>query len=246
MSTLKVANVHLESTGNNRLQYTGSNSAALIVAGANAINITSAGNVGIGTSAPDQKLQVAGNIRIADYGAIGPVSNTTGIVIHGGNNISGNPLQSGIIFRGNTGGAGGTASNGLEFYANGAQTMRLESGGNLLMNSGYGSAAVAYGCRAWANWDGRSTGTITPRASGGVTSVTKITTGSYSINFNFTMPDVNYSVSGAVGNTAYSSGSVAALTVVVSNMTTTYANVFTVSHGSNSIDFQYVNVSIVR
>lgn len=59
-----------------------------------------------------------------------------------------------------------------------------------------GSAPI-YGCRAWVNFDGTLSGTISPRASGNVTNVTKNGTGDYTINFTTAMPDANYAVSGA-------------------------------------------------
>jgi hypothetical protein len=67
-------------------------------------------------------------------------------------------------------------------------------GGNLSFNSGYGSAAVAYGCRAWVNFNG--TGTVAIRASGNVSSITDNGTGDYTVNFTTAMPDANYSVAG--------------------------------------------------
>ena len=76
--------------------------------------------------------------------------------------------------------------------------------GDLSFNSGYGSAAVGYGCRAWVNFNG--TGTVAIRASGNVSSITDNGTGDYTINFTTAMPDANYSVAGltignSVGNT---------------------------------------------
>ena len=62
--------------------------------------------------------------------------------------------------------------------------------GNLSFNSGYGSSAVAYGCRAWVNFNG--TGTPAIRGSGNVTSITDNGTGDYTVNFTTAMPDVNY------------------------------------------------------
>ena len=62
--------------------------------------------------------------------------------------------------------------------------------GNLSFNSGYGSAAVAYGCRAWVNFNG--TGTVAIRNSGNVTSITDNATGDYTVNFTTAMPDINY------------------------------------------------------
>jgi hypothetical protein len=64
--------------------------------------------------------------------------------------------------------------------------------GDLSFNSGYGSAAVAYGCRAWVNFNG--TGTVAIRASGNVSSITDNATGDYTVNFTTAMPDANYSV----------------------------------------------------
>jgi hypothetical protein len=72
---------------------------------------------------------------------------------------------------------------------------------NLLMNSGYGSDAVAYGCRAWVNFNG--TGTVAIRASGNVSSITDNGVGDYTVNFTTAMPDANYSV---VSNTQDLSG----------------------------------------
>jgi len=93
-------------------------------------------------------------------------------------------------------------------------------GTNLSFNSGYGSAAVAYGCRAWVNFNG-SNGSI--RGSGNVSSVTRNGTGTYTINFTNAMPDANYSLAGAASgnnaggesvriNTAPATGSVQILT----------------------------------
>ena len=77
----------------------------------------------------------------------------------------------------------------------GTERMRIDSSGNLLFNSGYGSAATAYGCRAWVNFNG--TGTVAIRGSGNVSSITDNGTGDYTVNFTTAMADANYS---AVGN----------------------------------------------
>ena len=70
---------------------------------------------------------------------------------------------------------------------------------NFQFNSGYGSVATAYGCRAWVNFNG--TGTVAIRGSGNVSSITDRGTGQYHINFTTALPDVNYSVNGsAIGS----------------------------------------------
>ena len=72
-----------------------------------------------------------------------------------------------------------------------------DSAGVFAFNSGYGSVATAYGCRAWVNFNG--TGTVAIRASGNITSITDNGTGDYTLNFTTAMPDANYSVAGVNG-----------------------------------------------
>jgi hypothetical protein len=74
-----------------------------------------------------------------------------------------------------------------------------DASANLQFNSGYGSIATAYGCRAWVNFNG--TGTVVIRASGNVSSITDNGTGDYTVNFTTAMPDANYCVTvGAINN----------------------------------------------
>jgi hypothetical protein len=90
--------------------------------------------------------------------------------------------------------ASGTAGNTITF----SEQMRLTAAGLLQFNSGYGSVATAYGCRAWVKFNGTTNtgGFCTINGSGGVTSISDDGTGSYTMNFSFTMPDINYSVAG--------------------------------------------------
>jgi hypothetical protein len=71
-----------------------------------------------------------------------------------------------------------------------ADVASLSSSGNFSFNSGYGSVATAYACRAWVNFNG--TGTVAIRASGNVSSITDNDTGDYTVNFTTSMPDTNY------------------------------------------------------
>lgn len=66
-----------------------------------------------------------------------------------------------------------------------------DASANLQFNSGYGSIATAYGCRAWVNFNG--TGTVAIRASGNVSSITDNGVGDYTVNFTTAMPDANFS-----------------------------------------------------
>lgn len=65
-----------------------------------------------------------------------------------------------------------------------------DSSGNLSFNSGYGSVATAYGCRAWVNFNG--TGTVAIRSSGNVSSITDNGTADYTVNFTNALADANY------------------------------------------------------
>lgn len=85
----------------------------------------------------------------------------------------------------------------LAFTEGGTEAMRIDSSSNLQFNSGYGSVATAYGCRAWVNFNG--TGTVAIRASGNVTSITDNGTGDYTVNFTTAMPDANYCASFSIG-----------------------------------------------
>jgi hypothetical protein len=126
-----------------------------------------------------------------------------------------------------------------------ALQMQLDASNNLLFNSGYGSAAVAYGCRAWVNFNG--TGTVAIRGSGNVTSITDNGVGNYTINFTTAMPDVNYSVSGYCTNPSsralvfgdvntYATGSLRINSAYISGT----------NGEATSVDATYVNISIFR
>ena len=89
---------------------------------------------------------------------------------------------------------------------NGTNAVTVDSG-NLQFNSGYGSVATAYGCRAWVNFDA-SSGTPSIRGSGNVSSITDNGTGDFTVNFSNAMPDRNYVVL-TEGNWAASGGAYA-------------------------------------
>lgn len=80
----------------------------------------------------------------------------------------------------------------IGFAEGGTQVGEFDASGNFLFNSGFGSVGIAYGCRAWVNFNG--TGTVAIRGSGNISSITDNGTGSYTVNFSTAMPDANYSV----------------------------------------------------
>jgi hypothetical protein len=126
----------------------------------------------------------------------------------------------------------------------------LDSSGNasvandLKFNSGYGSSATAYGCRAWVNFNG--TGTVAIRASGNVTSITDNGTGDYTVNFTNALADANYAVSGSSGGqSATSNGAIYQYDQLVAK-TTLVCRIATLSTAGGPIDAPQVAVSIHR
>jgi hypothetical protein len=85
-----------------------------------------------------------------------------------------------------------SAADTIDFTEGGTAVGQFDSSANFKFNSGYGSVATAYGCRAWVNFNG--TGTVAIRASGNVTSITDNGTGDYTVNFTNAMPDTSYAV----------------------------------------------------
>jgi hypothetical protein len=118
------------------------------------------------------------------------------------------------------------------------------TGSTFGFNSGYGSVATAYGCRAWVNFNG--TGTIAIRGSGNVSSITDSGTGQYTVNFTNALADGNYVMAGCAGYgpTYVNSGGI----FVSFNVgpggagtppTTTACEVNTVRATYNGVDAQY-------
>jgi hypothetical protein len=121
------------------------------------------------------------------------------------------------------------------------------AGGDLSFNSGYGSVATAYGCRAWVNFNG--TGTVAIRASGNVSSITDNGTGDYTVNFTNAMPDANYCWVGIAkdvgGGANYNYPSVG--NRFTTTPATTSIRVGTAyQQGGSASDFDYVYVSVFR
>lgn len=120
-----------------------------------------------------------------------------------------------------------------------------DSSGNLSFNSGYGSVATAYGCRAWVNFNG--TGTVAIRASGNVSSITDNNVGDYTVNFTNAMPDANYSavVSGGMSGAGAAYGS-ASSSVGGSITTTSSVRINTRNTAGTLTDADTVMVAIIR
>jgi hypothetical protein len=150
--------------------------------------------------------------------------------------IRGTDANTGIFF---------PAADTIAFAEGGVESMRLDSSANLQFNSGYGSVATAYGCRAWVNFNG--TGTVAIRASGNVSSITDNGgTGDYTVNFTTAMPDANYVIV-ATGNIATNNSGRAISAPASSTNTTTAVGLRCFRTDTLAAeDFANVNVAIFR
>jgi hypothetical protein len=118
-----------------------------------------------------------------------------------------------------------------------------DASGVLQMNSGYGSLASAYGCRAWVNFNGTSTVAI--RDSGNVSSITDRGAGLYTVNFATAMPDINYcGATSAIDNIAVDNQRNRIATAYSSSVSASYVNSFTTDGAAD--DVQQINVIYVR
>jgi hypothetical protein len=91
-----------------------------------------------------------------------------------------------------------SAADTIDFAEGGTACGQFDSSANFKFNSGYGSVATAYGCRAWVNFNG--TGTVAIRGSGNISSLADIGVGDYRINLTNSMPDINYACVFGLGN----------------------------------------------
>ncbi len=157
----------------------------------------------------------------------------------------------GLVQSADTSGIIQLQSNGttiLGVTSTGASVTGTQSvSGDLSFNSGYGSSAVAYGCRAWVNFNGTTNtgGFCTIRGSGNVTTVADNGTGDYTINFTTAMPDANYAHSGSGGK--LTTGSINDIDVSRVNSSASNIRIATVRGSDNTVtDFEYIAVAIFR
>jgi hypothetical protein len=192
------------------------------------------GNLGIGTTNPTEKLSVLGKIQI-----IQDSGSNNRLVFRG---------QPSSFYRWNIDNY--SSSNDFRIYreddstaANGVTYVGVTTTGNFQFNSGYGSVATSYGCRAWINFAGA---TPTIRASGNISSVTKIAAGQFTINFTTAMPDTNYT-------TAFGGGSQTAGTSYYTMeqhdtpvRTTSAVKIYTLNGSQSPFDAGIICVSVFR
>ena len=147
--------------------------------------------------------------------------------------------------------AGSRASDrrALRMTVPGSGPVVVNSGGldvnnDLRFNSGYGSAALAFGVRAWVNFNG--TGTVAIRGSGGVTSITDNGVGDYTVNFNFAMPGTNYAATVSAGSAGTAPSTNAAIAWPAIYSTTSVRIGVSDNNTDTNVDVENMNVIVVR
>jgi hypothetical protein len=150
--------------------------------------------------------------------------------------LVGNDTNTGIYF---------PAADTIGFSEGGVQVGEFDSSANFKFNSGYGSVATAYGCRAWVNFNG--TGTVAIRGSGNVSSITDNGTGDYTVNFTTALTDTNYAFTG-FGTRASSGENTRMATFTDGSTKSTSAFNFSMITAGNTtkVDVAECNVVILR
>ncbi len=216
-------------------------------------NLNVSGNLGVGTTSPGARLQVSGEAIFGGAGTYQTVSvnnnSTTGggsFAVQQNGNTRGGISVSGAWLGDTSSDLSiyATAPN-IRFYTNNSSSerMRITSGGDLQFNSGYGSVATAYGCRAWVNFNG--TGTVAIRSSGNVSSITDNGTGDYTLNFTTAFPDTNYSFVGSLRREAAGFAAGVVSPGSTDGKSTSSLQVRT-GYATTQYDYPEINVSIFR
>jgi len=195
------------------------------------MRINASGNVGIGTSSPGTKFHV---------------SDTSTNTVKSRTQASTGYVDIGM--GGNSGVFDTSASDGIRLRLSGNDAVAIDASSNFKFNSGYGSVANAYACRAWVNFNG--TGTVAIRDSGNVSSITDSGVGDYRVNFSTAMPDTNYAVvgscQGASGTDIVDFGSFGYSASPSVTPTTSQVAVGAFAYSGAGVDTAYVSVAVFR
>ena len=206
---------------------------------ATTLSVTGAASVGSAALASTAKLScviadggpfqlgLAGTTKAARF-----YSSATGFVIEGTDQTLTGSYQPMVL-------GGSTVS----LATNSTAQLVVTAAGLLQFNSGYGSVATAYGCRAWVNFNG--TGTVAIRASGNVSSITDNGTGVYTINFTTSIVDANYSAVLTCNESAGGSGT-GTIARLIGTATTSALPLETVSLAAARFDQAFICASVFR
>ena len=182
------------SEGNSSIEIvdTGTGYAAVVIDGVETARFASGGNFGLANTNPTDRLSVGSSSNRGTVAVYGTASSTPVISIDNTAAASGRRWS---IY-------GGASANGnidlVDTTGGGIIAASWDSSYNFKYNSGYGSVATAYGCRAWVVFDG--TGTVAITGSGNVSSLNDVGTGNYRVNFSTSIVDANYTCAITAGH----------------------------------------------
>jgi hypothetical protein len=212
--------------------------------GTERMRLNTSGNLGIGTTTPQRLLDARGAVNLSTTAPTVAAIGYADIHLRTFSGATNSPAKITVVD--NWFDSYSTFTDGFRWFnwsSDGvaAERMRITSAGLFQFNSGYGSVATAYGCRAWANvYGGRDYGTGI-NSSGNGSSFVRNSTGNYTFNFVTAMPDVNYS---AVA--AQESGSLTLDCILVPyTYTTAFLQLISTNSGSTS-DFRLGSIAIFR
>lgn len=134
--------------------------------------------------------------------------------------------------------------NTFSTFQGGIERFRISSNGQIsTVVPDNNTLYNGYMCRAWVNFNGTLSGTITPRASGNISSVVKNATGNYIITFLTPMPDTNYSL---IGSVSASSGSTPVIFRLLNTLSANNLNFETITNGGVNQDQGLICMAVFR
>lgn len=222
-------------------------------------NLWAAANVDGSNATGTWPINISGSAAsVVPGGAVNKLIAGTNITISPGSGVGDvtvNATASGTLTSINGAGLYGFTLPGGPITSSGTLTVTPpapSTAGNLLTSNGTAwisqtpTPTPSNGAKAWVNFNGTLTGTISPRASYNVSSVTKNSTGNYAVNFTTALTDANYAISGSCSQNNGSNGyGVLAQYSYTTAPTTTAAPIITVyCAGNEPIDCNFVSVTI--